>query len=111
MANRGILGELEQGVLLALLRLGDGATGGAIHDDLEGRSLRPVAVTAIYVVLGRLQNKGYVRVDVEPVAPGGGRALKRFDLTSQGLDALRRSRAQLDQLWEDIDLEAGLRRG
>lgn len=104
MGTRGMLGELEQGVLLAMLRIGDGATGGAIHDDLEGRSLAPVAVTAVYVVLGRLEHKGFVRVEVEPTVPGRGRALKRFDLTEQGLEALRRSRAQLDQLWEGIEL-------
>lgn len=108
MSSQRILGELEQAVLLALLRLGDGATGAAIHDDVQSRSSGMVAVTAIYVTLARLQGKGMVRATAHAAAEGG-RPLKRFALQDAGLEALRTSRYGLDRLWEGIDLESATR--
>ena len=48
------LGEFEQLVLFAVLRLEEEACGVAIHDEIEARTGRGVSPGAIYTTLGRL---------------------------------------------------------
>ena len=50
-----ILGEFEHLVLLALLRLGNGAYGAAILREIRERTGREVAIGALYMTLGRLE--------------------------------------------------------
>ena len=57
-----ILGEFEQLVLLALLRLGNGAYGAAILREIRERTGREVAIGALYMTLGRLEGKKMVCV-------------------------------------------------
>jgi hypothetical protein len=54
------LGEFEQVVLLAVLRLGKGAYGVPIRREIEGRTGRAVSVGALYSTLDRLESKGYL---------------------------------------------------
>ena len=50
-----IVGEFEQLVLLALLRLGNGAYGASILRELRERTGREIAIGALYMTLGRLE--------------------------------------------------------
>src|SRR5688500_19681164 len=59
MARREHLGELEQIVLLAVLRLGEDAYGVPIRSEIERRTGRSLTVGALYRTLDRLENKGY----------------------------------------------------
>jgi len=95
MANG--LGEFEQLVLLALVRLGSEAYGVAIRDEIEERTGRDVAVGAVYTTLLRLEDKGLVATRLgEPTPQRGGRRKKfyrpvaagRRELTAS-LDAIR----------------------
>lgn len=98
------LGEFEHMVLLAALRLRDGAYGPAISQELERRAGRSVSRGALYSALGRLEQKGFVRWSLE--APGverGGHAKRRFELTPAGLAAVRSYRAALLRLWGSLD--------
>lgn len=86
------LGEFEQFVLLALVRLGPEAYGAAIRRDIEARSGRQLSISAVYTTLERLEQKGYVRSWVgEPTSQRGGRRKKHFALEPPGATALRRS--------------------
>jgi hypothetical protein len=68
------LGEFEQLVLLAILRLGDRASGAAIRELVEDGSGRTVWIGAVHTTLDRAAAKGLVRARVaEPDAPGGRR--------------------------------------
>ena len=58
------LGEFEQLVLFALLRLADNASGVAIHDEILARTGRDVSPGAIYTTIGRLEERGLVRAIV-----------------------------------------------
>ncbi len=51
MAKGDYLGEFEQMVLLALLRLEDNAYGVTIRREIQGRSARRVAIGAEYATL------------------------------------------------------------
>lgn len=83
------LGEFEQLVLFAVLRL-DEACGVAIHDEIEGRTGRGVSPGAIYTTLGRLEERGLVTSEVLAPAPGRvGRPRKRYTLRPAGARALR----------------------
>lgn len=91
------LGEFEQLVLLALLRLGREAYGVAIRDEIEERTGRRVTVGAVYTTLLRLENKRLVATRLgEPTPQRGGRRKKYYRPLAAGrrelsasLDALR----------------------
>ena len=84
------LGEFEQLVLFAVLRLGDEASGVAIHDEIEARTGRDVSPGAIYTTLGRLEARGLVAATVLAAATGRvGRPRKRYALRKPGARALR----------------------
>ena len=57
MAARAYLGELEQIVLLALIRLGDNAYGVPIRQEIERRTKRSLSIGALYRTLERLEDK------------------------------------------------------
>jgi len=99
------LGDLEQLLLLALLRLGPAAYGVAIADELVRRAGRDVTVGAVYKTLTRLEGKGYVRSQVgEPTPERGGRAKRYFQLTPSGRRALTASLQAIDRLAAGLDL-------
>lgn len=91
------LGEFEQLVLLALVRLGAEAYGVAIRDEIEQRARRDVALGAVYTTLLRLENKGLATSRLgDPTPERGGRRKKFYRPTAAGrrelvasLDALR----------------------
>ena len=88
------LGEFEQLVLLAIVRLGDDAYGATIHRAIEDGTGRQVAIGAIYTTLERLHAKGYVRASVgAPTAERGGRRRKLYALSPAGRAALGRAYA------------------
>ena len=87
------LGEFEQVVLLAVLRLGDGAYAIPIREEIEARTGRSVARGALYTALERLESKRYLRSRMgEPLAERGGRSRRYFTVTTTGLAALRAAR-------------------
>jgi len=104
---RHYLGELEQVVLLALLRLGDDAYGVSIRAEIEactGRSLTP---GTIYPTLDRLERKGLVRSQLGEATPErGGRAKRYYTLEPAGLHAVRRSQEMLAALTAGVDLQS-----
>src|ERR1043166_3428014 len=86
------LGELEQLVLLALLRLGDAAYGVTVRAMLEQRAHRPLGPGTVYKTLLRLETKGFVAAWVgEPTPERGGRRKKHYRGTGAGRRALGRS--------------------
>jgi DNA-binding PadR family transcriptional regulator len=83
------LGEFEQLVLLALIRLGPDAYGATIRREIEARTGRDLAISAVYVTLYRLEVKGLVRSRVgEPTPQRGGRRRKHFVLLPAGRRAI-----------------------
>ena len=81
------LGEFEQLVLLALLRLGAGAGTPAIREVVEAGSRRKVWIGAVYTTLERLESKGLVRSAIVQ-DDGGGRRRKTYALDPAGERAL-----------------------
>jgi PadR family transcriptional regulator PadR len=98
------LGELEQIVLLAVLRLGDEAYATPILDEIQAQAGRRVARGALYTALDRLEQKGCLRSRIgEPRPERGGRARRYFTLTPSALRALKESRLALMRLWRGVE--------
>lgn len=104
MAKGEYLGEFEQIVLLAALRLGKNAYGVTIWEEIEKRTGRPVMLGAVYSTLDRLEAKRYISSKVgDPTPERGGRAKRFFKITAQGSAALKRSREILASMWAGLD--------
>jgi len=99
------MGEFEQLVLLAVLRLGDEAYGMAVRQELEDRTGRDVSYGAVYTTLDRLAKKGFVQHELGDSTPErGGRARKYFRVEPAGRAALRESREVLDIMWDGVSI-------
>jgi len=101
MARDG-LGEFEQRVLLAILRLGTESYSVPIVLELEERMEKSVAPAAVYIALRRLEDRGLVS---SRMAPGdeGGRERRYFKVEEAGVERLQESRRELEALWEGLD--------
>jgi len=105
MSGPAALGEFEQIVLLALLRLGDEAYGVAVADEIAERAGRRVSLGAIYTTLDRMESKGLVGSRIgESTAERGGRAKRYFRPTADGIRALEASQRVLARMKEGLAL-------
>jgi len=104
VATRSYLGEFEQMVLLAILHLGTEAYGYRVGRLLEDRVGREVTRGALYACLDRLERKGFVRWEIEGTSserPGSRR--RRFEVTEEGLESVRRSVNAFKELWTGLE--------
>ncbi|MBK5258073.1 MAG: helix-turn-helix transcriptional regulator [Thermoanaerobaculia bacterium] len=93
------LGDFERAVLLAVVRIEDGAYGVSIRRELERMLQRDVSLGAVYTTLGRLQEKGLViSYSGDPTPQRGGRAKKFFKVESAGRKALDQARRSAELL-------------
>ena len=102
------LGEFEQLVLLAVVRLGDTAYGVSIAAEITDRTGREASLGAVYKTLERLEDKGLVSGRVgAPTAERGGRRKKHYRVLATGRRALEQSVQALRSM--TTGLEPGLR--
>jgi PadR family transcriptional regulator, regulatory protein PadR len=103
VAKGDFLGEFEQLVLLALIRLSEDAYGMAVRREIEARTARDVSIGAVYATLDRLEEKGLVRSRMGAhSAERGGRPKKCFTITAAGAKALETSQQALRQMLEGL---------
>jgi PadR family transcriptional regulator, regulatory protein PadR len=104
MASRSPLGEFEQLVLLAVVRLEAAAYAVPVRREIEARTRRRVTRGALYVTLDRLEAKGYVESWLaDPTSERGGRAKRYYRVRPAGQAALRDSWTALRSMWEGLD--------
>lgn len=102
--SRESIGEFEQLVLLAILRLGDEAYGIPILEEIRDRTGRSVLRPAVYVALRRLEEKGLVSSRTgDPDGHRGGRPKKFYRVEAPGMGAIRESRKALVSMWEGLE--------
>src|SRR5215218_1918801 len=98
-------GELEELILLAILRLGDEAYGVTIRAELAQCAGRSVAPGALYTALERLESKGLIVSRMsDPTPQRGGRAKRYVTVTAAGREALTRARQAYERLLDGLDL-------
>jgi DNA-binding PadR family transcriptional regulator len=107
--SREALGNFELMVLLAILRVGEGAYGVPISEVLEESSGKAVLMGSIYAALDRLERKGLVTSELgDPTPERGGRAKRFFRVTGKGLRDVRAAQRTLTRLWKGLPaLEGG----
>lgn len=99
------LGEFEQVVLLAILRLDDNAYGVTIRKEIQECTDRSPAPGALYNTLDRLEEKGMVVSRLGESTPQrGGRAKRLFTVTGNGIQALSRAQRAYQRLMKHITL-------
>ena len=102
------LGEFEQLVLLALLKIPDEPYALHLREELNRLARRPVSRGALYRTLDRLQQKGYVEWSIEENgAERSGHVRRRFAVTETGRTVLRASRTALQELWGEVEEALG----
>jgi PadR family transcriptional regulator PadR len=104
MADMQTLGELEQLILLSILRLGPEAFGLSIARELEAQAGRRLSRGALYTSLDRLELKGLVRWKLETGGPERAGLPKRlYTVSARGVSALRTSQRVLNRMWRGLD--------
>src|SRR3954454_24405213 len=94
-----MLGELEQVIMLATLRLGDEGYGVTIQEAIQRATGRDLTLGTIHKTLTRLEAKGMIASRLGESAPyRGGRRKRDYKGTAAGMRSLRASIASLRRL-------------
>jgi DNA-binding PadR family transcriptional regulator len=102
--ERPPLGELEQLILLAILRLGADAYGLSIARELEAHAGRRLSRGALYTSLDRLETKGLLRWRTDKGGPERQGMPKRvYTVTPRGVEAVRAAHRVLRRMWRGLD--------
>jgi PadR family transcriptional regulator PadR len=105
MAQSYTLGEFEQIVLLAILRLKDQAYGVTIRHEIQAHTERNATPGALYTTLDRLEQKGLVASRLgEPTPERGGRAKRFYVVSRAGREAIERAQRSYRSLMEGLQI-------
>ena len=97
------LSEVEQLILLAVLRLDEDAYGVAIRQEIFDRAGRRISAGGVYTVLARLEERGLVTsVLSEATHARGGRRRRLYRATPEGQRLIREAWAGLARLAEGV---------
>ena len=108
MPNPTSLGEFEQIVLLAILRLGENAYGVTIRNEIAECTGRDPAPGALYTTIDRMEEKGLVQSWMgDPTPQRGGRAKRYIKVTKKGRAAVIAVQRSYQKLLQGIDLPGG----
>lgn len=98
------VGEFEQLVLLAVLRLGAEAYALSIARELEAEAGRAVKRGALYTTLDRLESKGLLRWKIATGGAQRGDLPRRaYTVTPRGLAAVRASHRALTRMARGLE--------
>ena len=101
---REALGELEHRVMLAILRLGGEAYSVSVAEEIEERTGRRVAQSAVFIAMRRLEGKRLLSSRLEEGVGGRpDRVRRHYRPTAAGMERLRDNRRGLVALWDGIE--------
>ena len=104
-SQRGPLGEFEQVVILAIMRLKDNAYGVTIRTEIAARTDRRPTAGALFTTLDRLEDKGLLTSQFgDPTPRRGGRAKRYFSVTGAGVAAVVRAQRSYQRLLKGLRL-------
>jgi PadR family transcriptional regulator PadR len=102
------LGELETLIMLAVLRLDGDATVPRIRSEVAKRGGRELSRGATYATVNRLERKGFLALEIEE-REAGDRARYHFEVTKEGLDALRTAQQRLGRMRAGLESILGIK--
>ena len=99
--KREFLNDLEELTLTLVAALRENAYGAAITIEIEQWLGRKVALSAVHVMLYRLEDKGYVKSMVGgATSERGGRRKRIYSITNAGLAVLRAMKETRTEIWK-----------
>jgi PadR family transcriptional regulator, regulatory protein PadR len=108
MTKQLSLGEFEQIVLLAILRLEESAYGVTIQTEIQSCTGRKTTPGALYTTLDRLEQKGLLSSRCGESTPArGGRAKRFYSVTKEGRSRLVSAQAAFHRLLGGLNLLEG----
>lgn len=102
--EKKFISRSEEFLLLAVLRLKENAYGVAIRNQIKDATGKTWAYGALFVMLRRLEKKGYLTsYFTDPSPQRGGKSKRIFRLSPQGVKALKEVRKAQDSVWSGIE--------
>jgi PadR family transcriptional regulator len=102
-----MLGEFEYLLLTAAARLGEGAYGAAMRQEIEEATGRDCSIGALYTTLDRLETKGFVKTWMgDPTPQRGGRPKRMVRVTAKGAQAASEFYAAVTRVSRGVSWEA-----
>ena len=99
----GYITRQEEMVLIAIYKLGKGASLVSIRHYLNENTDNHWRMSSIYILLDRLQKSGYLEYSIgDPTPVRGGRAKKFYRISNDGLKALRKVQKVNSLLWNGM---------
>ena len=101
--TKKFISRSEEYILLAVMRLREGAYGVAIRNRLKQDTGETWAFGAVHVMLPRREKKGLLESYLaEPTPQRGGRSKRIYSMTSLGMQILAQIKKMQDKVWSDI---------
>ena len=105
MTTEPALGEFEQIVILAAMRLGDDAYAVTILNEIRECTGREPSVGALYTTIERLQEKGLLTSRMgDPTPERGGRAKRYLQVTPAAVRAVAHAQKGFRRLTQGLSL-------
>jgi PadR family transcriptional regulator PadR len=102
--NTKFISRSEEFLLLAVWRLKDNAYGVPIREQIKEATGKTWAYGALFVMLRRLEKKGYLKSHfTDPSPQRGGKSKRIFRLSAQGIKALKDVRKAQESVWAGIE--------
>jgi DNA-binding PadR family transcriptional regulator len=99
--RREFLNDFEELILTLVAALHENAYGAAITIEIEHWIGRKATLSAVHVILYRLEDKGYVKSTLGgATSERGGRRKRIYSITNAGLAVLRDMKATRTQIWK-----------
>jgi DNA-binding PadR family transcriptional regulator len=109
-----LISRSEEVVLLTILKLGKNAYGVSIREQIYKDTGDRWSYALIYTPLDKLARKKYViKTKTEPTPERGGKSKYLYQVTEEGLKALRKLKEAQAQVWSGIPqavLEQGVKK-
>ena len=102
--NTKFISRSEEFLLLAVWRMKENAYGVPIREQIERATGKTWAYGALFVMLRRLEKKGYLTSHfTDPTSQRGGKSKRIFELSPLGVKALKEVRKAQESVWSGIE--------
>jgi PadR family transcriptional regulator, regulatory protein PadR len=99
--RKEFLNDFEELILTLVAALLENAYGAAITIEIEQWLERKVTLSAVHVILYRLEDKGYIKSIVGGATnERGGRRKRIYSITNSGLAVLRTMKETRTEIWK-----------
>jgi PadR family transcriptional regulator PadR len=99
--RKEFLNDFEELILTLVAALDEDAYGAAITVEIEKWLSRKVTLSAVHVILYRMEDKGYVKSKVGGATnERGGRSKRIYTITNAGIAVLRSMKETRTEIWK-----------